>query len=216
MRYTPHAFRQQYRATISPYYRVWWHAGFVLAFGCLGLGFLFSQITQITLASTTAFIIGLLAFNIGEYGVHKYLGHYKTKFAKLFYDRHTGDHHHFFTAEFMPYEEARDFRVILFPAWLIVLFSGFIILPTFFIIKHWDVAIAAAFSSALLLSYLLYETLHACEHLPDEHFISRLPWIKQMRALHQEHHIPSNMTKYNFNIVFPLTDYLLGTLRWPK
>lgn len=66
----------------------------------------------------------------------------------------------------------------------------------------------------MILGYLLYEVFHACEHLPDEHPVARLPWIRQMHRLHALHHRRELMQGRNFNIVLPLMDYLFGTLHW--
>lgn len=113
----------------------------------------------------------------------------------------------------MPYETARDWRVILFPAWLIVLFS----LPTFaawWLLSQLDGNLAALFAGSMLLGYMSYEVVHACEHLPAEHPVSRLPWIRQMRRLHALHHRRELMHSRNFGIVHPLMDWLYGTLHW--
>ena len=64
----------------------------------------------------------------------------------------------------------------------------------------------------MVLGYLTYEVFHACEHLPEKHPLSRLPWIRQMRRLHELHHRREHMQERNFNIVLPLMDYLFGTL----
>ena len=66
----------------------------------------------------------------------------------------------------------------------------------------------------LVLGYLTYEVFHACEHLPPSNPVTRLPWIRQMRRLHELHHRHELMQERNFNIVFPLMDYLFGTLYW--
>ena len=65
-----------------------------------------------------------------------------------------------------------------------------------------------------MLGYLLYEVLHACEHLPDSNPVARLPWVRHMRHLHALHHRRDLMQERNMNIVFPLTDWLYGTLHW--
>ena len=70
----------------------------------------------------------LVFFNWGEYSVHLHLGHHKHALSALFYKRHTGDHHSFFVEDRMRYEGSRDWRVILFPAWLILVFS-FLLAP---------------------------------------------------------------------------------------
>ncbi|MDT9046708.1 hypothetical protein RSW36_26680, partial [Escherichia coli] len=90
--------------------------------------------------------------------------------------RHTGDHHSFFVESLMPCERPHDWRVILFPAWLIVLYS-LPLLATWWLLAPVDGNLAALFAGSMLLGYMSYEVVHACEHLPAEHPLSRLPWI---------------------------------------
>lgn len=114
----------------------------------------------------------------------------------------------------MTYDSARDWRVILFPAWLIVLHTAVITLPLWWLLEQFDANVAGLFGGCLILGYLAYEVFHACEHLPPENPLTRLPWICQMRRLHELHHRRELMQTRNFNIVFPLMDYLFGTLYW--
>lgn len=207
------AFRDRYRAAIHSLYNPWLHALFVLAYGCTCLTIWLSSVNHITLLQCLLIPPTLIFFSWGEYHVHKKLGHHKTRFGKLFYRRHTGDHHSFFIETQMPYEQSRDWRVILFPAWLIVLFS----LPLWAI--WWfganvNANIAALFCSSMLIGYLSYEVLHACQHLPASNPITRLPWIRQMRHLHALHHRRYLMQSCNFGIVHPLWDWIYGTLHW--
>jgi hypothetical protein len=132
----------------------------------------------------------------------------------MFYARHAGDHHSFFAPGHMTYDTARDWRVILFPAWLIVLHTVVITLPVWWLLEQFDANVAGLFGGCLVLGYLTYEVFHACEHLPPENPVTRLPWIRQMRRLHELHHRRELMQERNFNIVFPLMDYLFGTLYW--
>lgn len=132
----------------------------------------------------------------------------------MFYARHAGDHHSFFAPGQMSYDHARDWRVILFPAWLIVLHTLVITLPLWWLLRQFDANVAGLFGGCMVLGYLAYEVFHACEHLPPENPLTRLPWIRQMRRLHELHHRREMMQERNFNIVFPLMDYLFGTLYW--
>lgn len=103
--------------------------------------------------------------------------------------------------------------MILFPAWLIVFYSiGLFI--AWWLLAHLNSNVAALFSATMLIGYLTYEIFHACEHLPAEHPVARLPWIRHMRRLHELHHRRDLMHTHNFNLVFPLTDWLLGSLHW--
>ncbi len=213
MPFDTQAFRQKYRANISPRYNPWLHGGFVLALGLTVLAFLLSRLDHVSAAEWLTLPLALVFYSWGEYHIHKGLGHHKRKWGGAFYKRHTGDHHSFFADGQMRYEFASDWRVILFPAWLIVIYGAGALLA-WALLSRIDANAGALFASTLLGGYLSYEILHACEHLPPESPVSRLPWVRQMRRLHQLHHRRELMQGHNFNIVFPLWDWLYGTLYW--
>jgi Fatty acid hydroxylase superfamily len=64
-----------------------------------------------------------------------------------------------------------------------------------------------------LLYFLNYEYLHLAYHLPEHHWVSRLPFMARLKRLHTLHHDQSQMAHRNFNITYPLGDWLFGTLR---
>jgi hypothetical protein len=214
VRQTTESFRARYRADIHPLYNPWLHGAFVLLFGLLAIGVFWSTVHQVKPLEWLALPLTLLFFNFGVYWVHRHLGHHKKSFARMFYARHAGDHHSFFVPGHMTYDSARDWRVILFPAWLIVLHTVVITLPLWWLLEQFDANVAGLFGGCLVLGYLTYEVFHACEHLPPGNPVTRLPWIRQMRRLHELHHRRELMQERNFNIVFPLMDYLFGTLYW--
>jgi hypothetical protein len=213
MAFDVHPFRAHYRGAISPRYNPWLHGAFVVFYGVCWVSFFYASVTQPSALEWLTLPLTLVFFNWGEYCVHKHLGHFKRPLGALFYKRHTGDHHSFFVAGQMRYEQPRDWRVILFPAWLIVLFS-LALLPVWWLLAQFNGNVAGLFAGTLLLGYLSYEVFHACEHLPDGHPIARLPWIRHMRRLHELHHRRELMQTHNFNIVFPLMDWLYGSLHW--
>ena len=214
MRQTTQAFRDRYRADIHPLYNPWLHGAFVLLFGVLAIGGFWSTVHQVRPLEWLTVPLTLLFFNFGVYLVHRHLGHHKKSFARMFYARHAGDHHSFFAPGHMTYDTARDWRVILFPAWLIVIHTVVFTLPAWWLFKQVNANVAGLFGGCLVLGYLMYEVFHACEHLPPDNPVTRLPWIRQMRRLHELHHRRELMQERNFNIVFPLMDYLFGTLYW--
>jgi hypothetical protein len=214
VRQTTQAFRDRYRADIHPRYNPWLHGAFVLLFGVLAIGGFWSTVHQVRPLQWLTVPLTLLFFNFGVYLVHRHLGHHKKSFARMFYARHAGDHHSFFAPGHMTYDNARDWRVILFPAWLIVIHTVVFTLPVWWLLKQVDANVAGLFGGCLVLGYLMYEVFHACEHLPPDNPVTRLPWIRQMRRLHELHHRRELMQERNFNIVFPLMDYLFGTLYW--
>ena len=214
MRQTTEAFRSRYRSAVHPLYNPWLHGAFVLLFGTVAISAFWSNVHEVRPAEWLAVPVALLLFNLGVYVAHRHLGHHKKSFARMFYARHAGDHHSFFAPGHMTYDDVRDWRVILFPAWLIVLHTLFITLPLWWLLKQWNDNVAGIVGGCLVLGYLAYEVFHACEHLPPHNPITRLPWIRQMRRLHELHHRREMMQERNFNIVFPLMDYLFGTLYW--
>lgn len=59
--------------------------------------------------------------------------------------------------------------------------------------------------------FILYEIVHYASHLPLGHWALSFRHFRRMRQHHLDHHNPRLMEKYNFNIVFPLFDYVFGT-----
>ena len=213
MSFDVHTFRERYRAAISPGYNPWLHAGFVALFGLGVAAALLATAQDIGPWEWLALPLTLLFLNWGEHRIHQGLGHHKRRLGAMFYKRHTGDHHSFFEERHMPFEQARDWRVILFPAWLVLVQSaGAVVLWA--VIRPFNPELAAVVGAGWVLGYLLYEVLHACEHLPDSNPVARLPWVRHMRHLHALHHRRDLMQERNMNIVFPLTDWLYGTLHW--
>lgn len=206
-------FRARYRAGIPRWYSPWAHGGFVLAYGLACLVMLGRSLHDVRPLEWLVVPMALVLFNLAEYSVHKNLGHFKRRFSALFYKRHTGDHHSFFVEGMMAHETRQDWRVIFFPPWLIVVFSVGAA-AAWLLLSPLNQNAATLFAQSLIGSYLGYEILHACEHLPQTHWVARLPWIGQMHRLHELHHRRDLMHERNFNIVFPLTDWLSGTLHW--
>jgi len=208
-------FRERYRAGISRWYNAFVHGGFVLLYGIGVLIWLLSGIEFLAPTDWLVIPVGLVVFNIGEYTVHRGFGHHKQKIGGLFYQRHTGDHHSFFVEMDMTFEESRDWRVIFFPPWLIVVYSVFVCVPAVLIGSMLiNPNAALLFAATLLAGYLMYEFFHACQHLPRSHWLIRLPWLRETARLHRLHHRRDLMRRFNFNLVFPLTDWLVGSLYW--
>lgn len=205
-------FRQRYRSNIAPSYSGWLHGSFVFGVGGLEMLYCFSQVQGLALWHYLLVPAALLFTNVGEYVAHRELGHKKRSWAKLFYSRHTGDHHTFFTHEDYLIDNSRDLRVVLFPALLLVAVSALVAAPLGLFLG-WLLSPAAGwlFAGSLLLGYLFYEFVHLCDHLPASNPLTRLPVIRQLREHHRLHHDPAIATTKNFNVTLPITDYLLGT-----
>ena len=205
-------FRASYRQKISRYYYGCLHAGFVFTFGLCTLVFFLSQVSHWTGTEASVLAASLLFGNFAEYAIHRWLGHKKQSWAKLFYARHSGDHHHFFVNGLMTCDSKQDWRVLFFPPWLIVIVTLCIALPLGWVLSLWLGADAGwAWAGGVVFTYLAYESLHYSYHLPARHWLSTLPGLALLRRRHIQHHDPKIMHHGYFNITLPLFDYLLNT-----
>ena len=65
------------------------------------------------------------------------------------------------------------------------------------------------------LFMVMYELLHLSYHLPADSFIGRQPLVHWLRRHHARHHDPRLMQRWNFNVTFPIFDYVMGTVAPP-
>ncbi len=155
--------------------------------------------------------------NVVEFLGHRGPMHHRRPGLGLLFQRHTEQHHRFFTHEALAYESSRDVKMVLFPPVLLLFFLGAIAAPLgalcFALISP---NVGWLFVAASVGYYLTYEWLHFCHHLPPEHPVARLAVMQQLRRHHEAHHDPSKMQRYNFNISFPLADWLFGTCWRPE
>ena len=216
MKHNTETFRARYRAAIHPRYSGRLHALWIAVAGLTVVLVSMAQLEAVQTLEWLVLVLALLLGNIGEYAIHLSLGHRKKRWAKLFYQRHTGDHHSFFTDSNMQWQSPRDWRVVLFPAWLIIVVVAFIGAPGAWAFNHFVSTNAAwLWLAGISGTYVLYEAFHFSDHLPGGHWLHRLvPGLAAMAHLHRLHHHRDDMTAVNFNLTFPLTDYVMGTLRW--
>jgi len=150
--------------------------------------------------------------NLVEYFGHRGPMHHRTRLLTGIYQRHTVEHHAFFTDEATSFESSRDYRAVLFPPVLLVFFFGFFALPTGAVLYYLVTPnVSFLFLFTAILYYLNYEMLHFAYHMDPASWIGRLPAIRHLRAHHVAHHNKSLMTHYNFNITYPICDRLFGT-----
>ncbi|WP_299583464.1 sterol desaturase family protein [uncultured Microbulbifer sp.] len=159
--------------------------------------------------------LGILAYNAVEYVSHRWAGHKKLKLTKLFYRRHTGDHHSFFSAPQLSFESAYDWRIVLFPTYLTA-FVAIVLAPFFGFCLTWLVSVNVGYlmAATMILNHLAYELLHIGYHQPIGGWFHRVPGLRELAHLHRIHHHRKLMKTHNFNLTFPLFDLLLGTLYW--
>lgn len=157
-------------------------------------------------------IPGVFLFaNFVEYMAHKGPMHHKKDLVEIVFRRHTLQHHEYYQHDSMGMESKRDCYLVFFPFWAIFLLFGVASIP--FFITWWltNTNVAGMFLAVSVGYYLLYEWLHFAYHVPEKYWIGRTRLIRKLRQHHQAHHNRALMTKYNFNITFPICDYLFGT-----
>jgi len=205
-------FREQYRANISPLYNGVLHTAVIYLAGLSMLVYGFNQLHDATWAWWVVLPVAI-AGNFVEWAMHKYVMHRQIDVFALraIYDRHTRQHHQYFTDTDYTIDSVREFRIVFFPwrvlsvltvggggvAWCISLLwganAGYISFMT--IVAH----------------YLVYETFHCCCHLPDNAWVRHLPFINTIRRHHAAHHNLGIMMHKNMNLTFPLADWMMGT-----
>lgn len=210
---TVRSFRENYRAHRVP----WFY------FGEIHLLFTFSVLAGTILwhlsrlrdlrAWELLMIPATLVFGNGvEYLVHRYPLHNIYPFLRKVYQIHSLEHHRFYVYDAMEFESFRDFMMVLFPPWAPVLGAAFTSAVGAFLVAPVIGANCGRLFAAMGTGCLfLYEVLHALSHCPDDGWAGRLPLIQGIRRHHRLHHDQALMSRYNFNITFPLFDRLFGT-----
>lgn len=158
--------------------------------------------------------ITFLYCNLAEYLGHRGPMHHKTRFLGGIFQRHTVEHHAFFTDEAISFDSPRDYRAVLFPPILLVFFFGLFAVPAgailYFLLSP-NVGFLFVFTA--ILYYLNYELFHFSYHVDPDSWLGRLPVIRRLRSHHVLHHDRTLMTRCNFNITYPICDRIFGTLQ---
>lgn len=150
--------------------------------------------------------------NFSEFKGHSGPMHHKTKGFGLIFRRHALEHHNYFTHDAMACETTRDYKMILFPPIMTLFFFGLFGFPIWLLVYYiFLMNVALLFAITSIGYFLNYEWLHLMYHLPEESRITRLPLLKQLKHHHMVHHNKQLMSNYNFNITYPICDWLFGT-----
>ncbi len=151
--------------------------------------------------------------NLSEYLGHRGPMHKKTRFLTKVFERHSIEHHAFFTDTAATFDTSRDYKAVLFPPVLLFFFIGGFALPVG-ALMYWLISPNVCFLFVLtsVLYFLNYVLLHFAYHADPASWVGRLPLMSRLRQHHITHHNRRLMTRYNFNITYPICDRLFGTL----
>jgi hypothetical protein len=207
------AFRAAYRAEqIGPRYSGVLHFAFTSLASLAVIGLAASRVHAPTVRELLTVPITFLLANFVEYRGHRGPMHHRLPARAILFERHTQQHHRYYTHEAMSYEGTRDFKMVLFPPVMLFFFLGVVGAPVaalLFLVASRNVAFL--YVATAMAYFLTYEWLHFCHHLPADGPLGRVGFLRRLRAHHQAHHDPGRMTEGNFNITFPICDWLFGT-----
>lgn len=205
----------RYREKVRAFYFARWYNGYV-HFGITNMLVLTGIAVAIWLMENVQPLelltlpVAFLSANFVEWWAHKGPMHHRTWFTMLF-DRHTLVHHVYFPHEDMAVKNHKEWLYILFPSFAIILVFATAIpmalLAGLLIGKN----VGCLFFIVATGYYLLYEWLHLIYHWPEDSWVGGNRIVRALRHHHVVHHHRRLMTNYNFNITFPIFDYLLGT-----
>jgi hypothetical protein len=206
-------WRDRFRSEkIGPRYSGWLHFGFTTCGSLAVIVFAASRLHDVRPCEWALVPIFFLIANFGEYLGHRGPMHHRRNGLGLVFERHTLQHHRFFTVEAMTCASSRDYKIILFPPVMLVFFVGMLATPIGVAFYFAASPNAGYLFAVVAVGYfLLYEWLHFAYHQREGSLVGRLPIIAALRRHHQAHHDPALMAQWNFNITFPLGDLLFGT-----
>jgi hypothetical protein len=209
------AYREEYRqGHVPPGYRGGMHLAFTFGVGSAALMLCLAQLEAVRPIEWLTVPLSAIYANLAEYWGHRGPMHHRRRGLGLVFERHSLQHHRFFTAAAMPIDSLRDLRAVLFPPVLMTFFLVVFALPV-----AWLLAVVASanvgwlFAATSLGYFLNYEFLHLAYHLPPRYSVARWPLVGRLKQLNATHHDPRCMQRCNFNISYPLGDWLFGTYR---
>jgi hypothetical protein len=207
------AFRQEYRSRIMGWYDGYLHIAIIYAMGAAAFTIYLQHIHAVSPLEWLTIPVTFLFTNLFEWAVHRFVMHrpVNIKGLRAIYERHTLNHHQFFTDEEMRFRDHKDWRVTVFPPYALVVFIlmsipgglvlGWLLSPN----------VGWLFMCTTTGMYLIYEFMHFCCHVDENWFVRTCPFVNTLRRHHTAHHNARLMMETNMNLTFPIADWLFGT-----
>lgn len=159
--------------------------------------------------------VGFLLGNFIEYAAHRWPMHRPSKLiGKKMFKRHAGEHHRAFDMDFMEITDPRDYFMVMLPTRTAL---KFMLVATALTVLGGFIgggAFAAVLGITLCGYFFAEEMLHLSFHFKStwegDRWIHRA--LRRIGRWHRLHHELKLMTRWNFNIAFPVFDKMLGTL----
>ena len=205
-------FREEYKSNISPLYNGLLHVVVIYA---VGLGAIAWCLQRLENPGWEWLVIVpvFLAGNFAEWAMHKYVMHRKIDVFALraIYDRHTRQHHQYFTDNEWTIDTVREFRIVFFPWRLLFVLGVMGSLFGWIAAQVWNANAGYILFMTMVAQYLIYELFHYCCHVHDNWFVKNLPFVSTIRRHHIAHHNQGIMMHYNMNLTFPVADWAMNT-----
>jgi hypothetical protein len=205
-------FREQYRSNISPMYNGLVHVGVIYAVGLAAIGWGVLSLENVGWEWLVILPVAL-AGNFAEWAMHRYVMHRKIDVFALraIYDRHTRQHHQYFTDNEWTIDTIREFRIVFFPWRLLCVLGVLGALFGWIASLLWNPNAGWFVFMTMVGHYLVYEFMHYCCHVHDNAFVTRFPFVSTIRRHHTFHHNQGIMMHYNMNLTFPVADWFMKT-----
>jgi len=205
-------FREKYVAQISPWYNgivhiaVMYTTGIAAILGCL---MRMRNPTWEWLLMVPVAIGG----NFAEWALHRFVMHRLIDVFALraIYDRHTRQHHQYFTDNDVTIGTVKEFRIVFFPWRVLAVLASVGGILGLIAGRFIDANAGYVVFMTMIGHYMVYETFHFCCHVPENSFVRHMPLINTIRRHHKAHHNLGIMMRCNMNLTFPLADWFLGT-----
>ena len=205
-------FRAAYQAQIHPLYHGLVHIGVMYGVGIAGIWWAVSQLQNPTWEWLLVIPV-FLAGNMVEWLMHRYVMHRLVDVFALraIYDRHTRQHHQYFTDSEHTITTVREFRIVFFPWRVLAVFATSGLLFGWIATQLVNANAGYILFITMVAQYLTYETFHFCCHVPENWFVRHAPFINTIRRHHTAHHNQGIMMKYNMNLTFPIADWFMNS-----
>ena len=158
-----------------------------------------------------AFVGNVIFASFFEWSIHRYVMHRPVGSFRYAFQAHAVVHHQVFKADHTYHLiDPKDQETIPMAWWngpVLILMGASPTLLLSAITGHWIMLAGAA--TTFVLYYIAYEYIHWCMHLPKARRVEK-PWL--FRRLNGHHLLHHRYMHKNFNVVFPLADFCLGTL----
>ena len=205
-------FREQYVASISPWYNGILHVAVTYGVGIAMIAWCVSRMQ----GSSWEWLLVIpvaIAGNFVEWGMHQHVMHrLKDVWAiRAIYDRHTRQHHQYFTDNDVTIHSPKEFRIVFFPWRLLVTLGAAGALFGWIASLVWNANAGYVVFITMMGHYLTYETLHFFCHVPEHPAQRHIPFVNTIRRHHTAHHNLGIMMHLNMNLTFPIADWALGT-----